>query len=119
MESAIPPHLSCPRTRQARASADYVPPVPAYCARLDTSVGQVVMAYLGVQYRSAAGRTAAREQLAALRHAAPAPTRPRHDDLAFTIDEAGFETRGMGGVLVGPRGVPAVGVRRGRLVEQR
>jgi aldoxime dehydratase len=59
---------------------------------LDTSVGQVVMAYFGVQYRSAAGRTAAREQLAALRRAAPALARPRHDDLAFTIDEAGFET---------------------------
>lgn len=92
MESAIPPHLRCPRTRQARASDDYIPPVPAYCARMDASANPVVMAYFGVQYRTAAGRTVAREQLSVLRRAAPLPLWPRHDDLAFAIDEAGFET---------------------------
>jgi len=92
MESAIPQHLRCPRTRQARASADYTPPVAAYCARMDASVEQVVTAYFGVQYRTAAGRTAAREQLSVLRRAALVPFGPRHDDLAFTVDGAGYET---------------------------
>jgi aldoxime dehydratase len=92
MESAIPLHLRCPRTRPPLASGDYTPPVPAYCARMDTSVTQVVTAYVGVQYQTATGRTLAREQLSALRGAARVPFGPRHDDLAFTVDEAGFET---------------------------
>ncbi|HUG26075.1 phenylacetaldoxime dehydratase family protein [Piscinibacter sp.] len=53
---------------------------------------QVVMAYFGVQYRSALGRQAAREGLAFLRHAATLADGPRHHDLAFAIDEAGYDT---------------------------
>ena len=92
LDSAIPTHLRCPRTRQPRASDAYVPPNPAYCARFDPSVKHVVMAYFGVQYRSASGRLAAREGLEFLRHAATFADGPRHHDLAFTIDEAGYDT---------------------------
>lgn len=92
MDTAIPSQLRCPRTRQPRASDTYMPPNPAYCARLDPSVKQVVMAYFGVQYRSVPGRQAAREGLAFLRNAATLADGPRHHDLAFTIDEAGYET---------------------------
>ena len=48
MESAIPAHLRYPRTRPARVSEDYTPPYPSWVARMDPSVKQVVMAYLGV-----------------------------------------------------------------------
>ena len=53
MESAIPSHLECPRTRQRRVPDDYAPPYPAWVARHRPSVKQVVMAYFGVQYRGA------------------------------------------------------------------
>ncbi|HKR91934.1 phenylacetaldoxime dehydratase family protein [Novosphingobium sp.] len=52
MESAIPPHLRCPRTRARRCADDYQPPVPAWTARGDTALEQVVMAYYGVQWRA-------------------------------------------------------------------
>ena len=92
MESAIPAHLRCPRTRDARASPDYRPPNPAYVARMGTGVKQVVMAYIGVQYRSAAGRRAAREGISRLRQAASGADAPGHHDTAFMIDKWGFET---------------------------
>ena len=51
MESAIPPHLRCPRTRLKRSADDYQPPVPAWTARGDIAIEQVVMGYYGVQWR--------------------------------------------------------------------
>ena len=49
MESAIPSHLRCPRTRPRRVPDDYVPPYPSFVARHAAAVRQVVMAYFGVQ----------------------------------------------------------------------
>ena len=63
MESAIPSHLQCPRTRPVRASEDYTPPYPSWVARMDPSVKQVAMAYLGVQYRGSAAQTTARRAI--------------------------------------------------------
>lgn len=51
MESAISNHLQCPRTLSRRVDDDYQPPYPAWVARADESLKQVVMAYLGVQFR--------------------------------------------------------------------
>ena len=33
MESAIPPHLQCPRSRPRRVPDDYTPPYPSFVAR--------------------------------------------------------------------------------------
>ena len=92
MESAIPAHLRCPRTRDARASPDYRPPNPAYTARMGTGVKQVVMAYIGVQYRTEAGRKAAREGINHLRQAARSADAPQHHDTAYMVDQCNFET---------------------------
>ena len=51
MESAIPPHLRCPRLRPKRCTDDYQPPVAAWTARGDAALDRVVMAYYGVQWR--------------------------------------------------------------------
>lgn len=51
MESAIDKHLKCPRTLSRRVHDDYQPPFPMFVGRADESVKQVVMAYLGVQFR--------------------------------------------------------------------
>ena len=73
MESAIPPHLRCPRTRPKRCSDDYQPPVPAWTARGDTAIERIAIGYYGVQWRSgqesaaAAARQAIESQLATAR----------------------------------------------------
>ena len=51
MESAIPAHLRCPRTRPKRCADDFQPPVPAWSGRGDAALERVVMAYYGVQWR--------------------------------------------------------------------
>jgi len=51
MESAIPGHLLMERTRHKRVPDDYAPPYPSFVARSSTAVRQVVMAYLGLQFR--------------------------------------------------------------------
>lgn len=89
MESAIPTHLRCPRTREARASEHYVPPSPAWVARFKPDVDQVVMAYLGVQSQV---RTQALEALGRITACFAATQGPQHHDLAHYVDEAGFET---------------------------
>lgn len=95
MESAIPAHLRCPRTRSARASEAYVPPSPAWVARFRPDVEQVVMAYLGVQSQEPAETPSASSALEALgritAHFA-SPQGPKHHDLAHYVDEAGFNT---------------------------
>jgi aldoxime dehydratase len=92
MESAIPSHLRCPRTRPPRASEDYSPPFPAVTARLPASVKQVVMAYLGVQYRDAAGERTARAAIGRWKAWAAQADGPRRHDLAHYRDEAGYDT---------------------------
>ena len=51
MESAIDKHLKCPRTLSRRVPDEYQPPFPMWVGRADEQLEQVVMGYLGVQYR--------------------------------------------------------------------
>ncbi|MBS0447710.1 MAG: phenylacetaldoxime dehydratase family protein [Proteobacteria bacterium] len=90
MESAIPDHLRCPRSRLRRVPDDYQPPYPSFVARHPTRVTQVVMAYYGVQSR--AGRAALTPALAELQARFGATAGPQHADRARYIDEAGYAT---------------------------
>jgi aldoxime dehydratase len=92
MESAIPAHLRCPRTRPARASETYEPPYPAWVARLRPQVKQVVMAYFGVQCREPGEAPAAFSALKKITGHFHEPSGPPHHDLAMYVDEAGFTT---------------------------
>ena len=91
MDSAIAPHLRCPRSRPKRASDDYQPPVPAWTAWSDAAADRVVMAYFGVQWQ-AADASAARAAADAIAgqlagdHGAAAIERARY------IDPSGYET---------------------------
>ena len=76
MESAIPGHLLMERTRHKRVPDDYAPPYPSFVARSSTAVRQVVMAYLGLQYRGEQPR------LDALDAAFAATDGPGHHDRA-------------------------------------
>ena len=88
MESAIPAHLRCPRSRQLRVPDDYVPPYPSYVARHPAEVTRVVMGYFGIQYEGDNG--AAREALQDLDAAFMRPGGPRHRDRSRYTDEAGY-----------------------------
>ncbi|MDP2072796.1 phenylacetaldoxime dehydratase family protein [Hydrogenophaga sp.] len=90
MESAIPQHLRCPRTRAARASEDYTPPYPAWVARFNPTTTQVVMAYFGVQSRG--GRHKALAALQPILDQLSLPNGPRHHDLAHHVDAQGYDT---------------------------
>jgi aldoxime dehydratase len=95
LESAIPAHLRCPRTRQRRVPDDYAPPYPPFVARHAPAVKRVVMAYLGVQARTPLDEAAAAPIAAALedlRRACAEPGGPAHVDRARYTDEAGHAT---------------------------
>jgi aldoxime dehydratase len=86
MESAIPGHLTVERTRHRRVPDDYEPSFPAFVARNPTGVRQVVMAYLGLQYRGEQPPGAIEELDAAF-----ADTNgPGHHDRAVHTDGAGW-----------------------------
>ena len=89
MESAIPLHLQCPRSRQRRVPDDYEPPYPSFVARHPQTVQRVVMASFGVQ--AAARSAAADAALAGLQQRLCADHGPGHWDRARYIDEAGCD----------------------------
>jgi aldoxime dehydratase len=94
MESAIPAHLTVERrVHPARKSETFRPPYPSFSARFDPAVGQVVMAYLGLQYATpeppAVVAAAQSDLLADLLAGASGPD---HRDQARYVDEAGYHT---------------------------
>ena len=89
MESAIPEHLQCPRTRHRRVPNDYAPPYPSFVARHRPSVKQVVMAYFGVQTHGAPSK-AALQAIAWIGSCFESNGGPTHWDRARYVDEAGF-----------------------------
>ena len=90
MESAIPKHLQCPRTRQRRVPDDYSPPYPSTVARFKPGIERVVMAYFGIQYRGEAAPEAATQALRLNAGAFDGDKAPGHWDRARYVDEAGF-----------------------------
>lgn len=89
MESAIPLHLEAQRTRHKRVPDDYQPPYPSFVARYKPTVGRVVMAYFGVQYRGATP-AAATEALAEIAGLFGGEGGPSHWDRAHYVDQAGY-----------------------------
>ena len=90
MESAIPKHLQCPRSRARRIAADYEPPFPSTVARFRPAIKQVVMAYFGVQYRGATPSFSAERALREIADSLGSEHGPSHWDRARYVDEAGF-----------------------------
>lgn len=91
MDSSISPHLVCPRTRARRIADDYVPPYPAWSARIDPTIERVVMASYGVQWLGP-DATEAFAYARALHATLDADSGARHIELAHYIDEAGYDT---------------------------
>lgn len=92
MDSAIAPHLRCPRSRTMRVDEDYVPPYPSWSARATASVEQVVMGYFGVQYHAPGDRGRAWAALRQIVSHFDADDGPGHHDLAQGGDADGCDT---------------------------
>jgi aldoxime dehydratase len=92
MESAIPPHLRCPRSREARASQDYSPPYSAWVARMEPKITQVVMGYFGVQLKGKTHAAPAADAMKYLLEHFAIESGPGHHDMARCTDERGFDT---------------------------
>ena len=91
MDSAIPSHLRCPRSRPRRVPDDYVPPYPSFVARHARRVERVVMAYFGAQSREGE-RATLEDAVRDLARRFAADRGPAHWDRSRYTDEAGFET---------------------------
>lgn len=86
MESAIPAHLRTERTQPTAMSEGHTPPFPAWSTRFDPLVGQVVMAYFGVQ----SVRPLSIEDLEPITGRFSLPNGPGYWDPAHCQDAAGF-----------------------------
>ncbi len=91
MESAIAPHLRCPRTRQRGVGDDYAPAFPGYAAYPDAPVRRLVLGHFGVQASGAGLRATAWAALRAIIASFTLPDGPGHHELAFSTDEVGHD----------------------------
>ncbi|GAB7527598.1 phenylacetaldoxime dehydratase family protein [Pseudomonas sp. 3A(2025)] len=88
MDSAIAEHLRQPRRQDSSTPPGYQPPYPAWSARFDPLIGQVVMACFGVQSQQAIGLN----DLSPITAYFSASQGPRYWDSARCVDAAGFHT---------------------------
>jgi aldoxime dehydratase len=88
VESAIPEALRQPRRRDSATPEQYQPPFPAWTARFDPLIGQLVMAYFGVQSQAAV----ALSDLAPITERFAATAGPVHWDAAQCVDPQGYNT---------------------------
>ncbi|KEA63043.1 Aldoxime dehydratase [Marinobacterium lacunae] len=91
MESAIDKHLKCPRTLSRRVPDEYEPPFSMWVGRADTQVKQVVMAYLGIQFRDETQRPAALQAMKTIVSTFELAEGPMHHDLTHHTDNQGYQ----------------------------
>jgi len=93
MESSIAKHLLCPRTRTRRIDDDYVPLYPAWSARTEPAVSEVVMGYFGVQGPVAGGEAQGDAAFCDLVATLAGADGPGHVDYARFVDGTGRGNR--------------------------
>ena len=86
MEHSIPEHLRQQRRLPSATPEHYQPPFPAWAARFDPLVGQVVMAYFGVQGQ----QPVTLADLAPITQRFDSALGPLHWDAAHCVDGHGF-----------------------------
>ena len=91
MESAIDKHLVCPRTLNRNMEEGFTPPYPAWAARADGSVTQLVMGYFGVQFNKPELHGKACMNLDVILKSFAIPNGPGHFDIARFKDMHGYE----------------------------
>jgi aldoxime dehydratase len=91
MDSAIAPHLRCPRTRTRRIEDDYKPPYPAWSTHAEPKLGSVVMAYYGFQSKGREDHARACRTLKSFIAGFDGEDGPGHHDLTHYVDEGGYD----------------------------
>ena len=90
LDSAIAPHLRCPRTRNRSVGDDYVPMFPGYTVRPSSGITQVVMANFGVQTLAGTGHDEAWRAVRRIVESFRCDDGPEHCELAAHVDGAGY-----------------------------
>lgn len=90
LDSSIPSHLRCPRTRSRRVSDTWVPPVPMYSARGAEAIEHLVMAYLGVQAKGDEMKGPACAAFQTILQSFKQPHGPARHDLVQCVDAQGY-----------------------------
>ena len=89
IDSAIPEHLRCTRTRPANTPAQFEPPYPSYSVRFPERASELVMAVIGAQYKTASDADgAAQSKLSTFLTAPISP--PSFFEWASVTDNKGF-----------------------------
>ncbi len=90
LDSSIPSHLRCPRTRTRRVSDTWQPAVPMYSARGDASIENMVMAYFGVQSKGDEMKARACAAYRTICASFAQPDGPARHDLVQQVDGQGY-----------------------------
>lgn len=90
LDSSIPSHLRCPRTRTRRVSDTWKPPIPAYSARGEENIQQLVMAYFGVQSKGDDIKGRARAAFQEIVKSFKETDGPERHDLVQFVDGDGY-----------------------------
>jgi aldoxime dehydratase len=90
LDSSIPSHLRCPRSRHRRVSDTWKPPYPAFSALVDPNVEQIVMAYFGVQAKGEDMRAKAFAAYNTIRESLKLADGPARHDLVQFTDAEGY-----------------------------
>ncbi|MBS0252182.1 MAG: phenylacetaldoxime dehydratase family protein [Proteobacteria bacterium] len=90
LDSSIPAHLRCPRTRTRQVSDTWNPAVAAYSARPLESIQQLVMSYFGVQAKGEENSDRIRTALQAIIESFKQPNGPARYDTVQFVDAAGY-----------------------------
>jgi aldoxime dehydratase len=90
LDSSIPTHLRCPRSRHRRVSDTWKPPYPAFSALVDPAVEQIVMAYFGVQAKGDEMKGPLCAAFQKILHTMKQPDGPARHDLVQFTDAEGY-----------------------------
>lgn len=90
LDSSIPSHLRCPRTRTPRVSDKWNPPVPMYSSRGAESIENLTMAYFGVQSKGDDMKGQACAAFQNILKSFKQPDGPARHDLVQFVDGQGY-----------------------------
>ena len=91
MDSAISPHLRCPRTQAIRMAPDHEPAFPGWSSVVSPAQERVAIGYFGVQTKGPETKASAAATMAALRQMVSEADGPDRYELARHTDAAGYD----------------------------
>jgi aldoxime dehydratase len=90
LDSSIPSHLRCPRTRTRQVSDQWMPPVSAFSSRPQEDIKSLVMSYFGVQAKGDENRKHVWDGVQKIIASFQQPHGPARHDLVQFTDGAGY-----------------------------